>query len=258
MAAGRGLPAICQKPMAPTFEEAEGMVLACREAGVPLLIHENWRWQEPIRQFKRVLDAGRIGRPFRARIDFITGFPVFRNQPFLRELEQFILTDIGTHILDVARFLFGEAGGLMALTHRVHDDIRGEDVATVMLAMRGGATIVCNMAYAENHLEVDRFPETFVFVEADAGSAALAPDSWIRETTAGGTSCRRCPPPRYPWADPAYDAVHASIVPCHANLLAALRGEGEAETTGEDNLKTLELVFESYRSASEWRFIELA
>ncbi|QDV34726.1 Gfo/Idh/MocA family protein [Tautonia plasticadhaerens] len=258
MAAERGIPAICQKPMAASYGEAERMVSACREAGVPLLIHENWRWQGAIRAFKAVLDSGRIGRPFRARIDFITGFPVFDNQPALRELDQFILTDIGTHILDAARFLFGEAEGLMALTRRVHEDIRGEDVASVMLAMQGGAIVSCNMAYAGNPLEVDRFPETFVAVEADRGSARLDPDFWIRETTAEGTFSRRCPPARFPWADPSYDAAHASMVPCLADLLAHLGGGRRAETTGEDNLRTLRLVFESYRSAAERRFITLA
>ena len=49
LAADRRLPVICQKPLAPTLEEAERMVAACREAGVPLLVHENWRWQAPIR-----------------------------------------------------------------------------------------------------------------------------------------------------------------------------------------------------------------
>jgi predicted dehydrogenase len=255
MAAERRLPVICQKPMAPSYAEAESLVAACREAGVPFLVHENWRWQTPIRQLKRVLDEGRIGRPFRARIDLISGFPVFDNQPFLRELEQFILTDIGTHILDVARFLFGEAEGLTCLTHQVHRNIKGEDVATVLLAMKGGATVVCNMAYAGNALEHDRFPETYLFVEAETGSAELGPDYWLRVTTDDGTLARRYPPRRYAWADPSYEVIHDSIVPCHANLLAALRGEGQAETTGEDNLRTLKLVFAAYESAADRRSI---
>jgi predicted dehydrogenase len=255
MAADRRLPVICQKPLAPSYSEAEGMVAACREAGVPLLVHENWRWQTQIRQMKRVLDEGRIGKPFRARIDFISSFPVFNNQPFLRELEQFILTDIGTHLLDVARCLFGEAEGLTCLTHRVHRDTKGEDVATVLLAMKGGAAVVCNMAYAGNALEHDRFPETYIFVEAESGSAELGPDYWLRVTTGDGTFARRYPPPRHAWADPSYEVIHASIVPCHANLLAALRGEGRAETTGEDNLLTLKLVFAAYESAAGRRSI---
>ena len=60
-----------------------------------------------IRQLKRLLDAGQIGRPFRARIDMISGFPVLANQPFLKDLEQFIITDMGSHTLDVTRLLVG-------------------------------------------------------------------------------------------------------------------------------------------------------
>ena len=256
LAAERRIPVICQKPMAPTLRIAEEMTATTRKAGTPFFIHENWRWQTPIRQLARVLAAGAIGDVFRARIDFINGFPVFANQPFLREIEQFILTDIGSHILDVARFLFGEASTLYCQTRRVHADIKGEDVATVMMRM-GKATVTCNMAYAENHLEHDRFPETYVFVEGTKGSAELGPDYWIRTTTSAGTHAKRYPPPRYAWADSVYDVVQSSIVACNANLLGALRGEGKAETTGEDNLKTVRLVFGAYESAAKNQVITL-
>lgn len=255
MAAAHGLPAICQKPLAPSLDDAEAMVAHCGETG--LLVHENWRWQTPIRQVAEVLASGAIGTPFRARITMISGFPVFVNQPFFRELEQFLLMDMGSHLLDVARFLFGEADRLYCQTRRVHPDIRGEDAATVMLDMRGGATVVCEMAYAENPLERDRFPETFLFVEGDKGSVELAPDYWVRVTTAAGTHARRHPPSRYAWADPAYDVVQSSIVPCCANLLRSLRGEGAAETTGEDNLRTVRLVFAAYESARTGESVRL-
>jgi predicted dehydrogenase len=181
----------------------------------------------------------------------ISGFPVFKNQPFLAELEQFILTDLGSHILDVARFLFGEAHTLTCQIRRVHPNIKGEDTATVMMRMGEDVTVVCNMAYAENYLEHDHFPETHIFVEADQGSLELGPDYWVRVTTKAGTLSQRCSPPHYAWADPAYDVVHSSIVPCNADLLGALRGEHSAETTGDDNLKTVRLVFASYESAQQ-------
>jgi len=248
LAADHRLPVICQKPMAPSLEIAESMVAACGDAGVPFFVHENWRWQGPIRRFKRVLDQGLIGKVFRARIQYSNSFPVFDNQPFLKELEQFILTDIGTHILDTARFLFGEARHLFCQTNRAHTDIKGEDVATVMMKMASGATVVCEMSYA-SRLEHERFPETFILVEGDGGSAELAADYWVRVTTEAGTHAERCPPPRYHWADPAYDAVHASIVPCNADLLRALQSGIRPETHAEDNLKTLRLVFGAYESA---------
>lgn len=249
LAAKYHLPVICQKPMSTDLASAEGMVAVCREAGVPLYIHENWRWQAPIRALKAALDSGVIGRPFRARIDMVSGFPVFANQPFLKELEQFILTDLGSHTLDTARFLFGEASSLYCQTRKVHRDIKGEDVATIVLNMGENISVTVNMAYAENFLEREAFPQTFFFIEGECGSLELSQDYWLHTTTREGTLLKRVPPPRYAWADPTYETVHASIVACNANLLGALRGENQAETTGEDNLKTVRLVYASYDSA---------
>jgi predicted dehydrogenase len=257
LAARHGVPVICQKPLAPTLAEAEQMADECRRAGVPLLVHENWRWQRPIRQVKSVLQEGRIGSPFRARIDMISVFPVFDNQPFLKELDQFILTDLGTHILDVARFLFGEAESLYCETHRVHEDIRGEDVATVTMSMNGGrTTVTCNLAYAGNHLERECFPQTLIFIETTGGSVELTPDYWLRVTDASGTHSQRFPPIMYDWVNPAYSVVQSSIVDCHRDLVRGLREPSHSsETTATDNLKTLRLVFDAYESADRGQVI---
>jgi predicted dehydrogenase len=194
---------------------------------------------------------------FRARIDMISGFPVFRNQPALAMLKEFILTDLGTHTLDTARFLFGEADSLCCHTARVHPGILGEDVATVMLHMRTGATVIVEMAYAEAPLERECFPQTLIFVEGTRGSAEIAPDYQVRVTTGQGTDVRRCAPPRYGWADPAYDVVHANIVPCQRHLAAALRGETAPETSSADNLRTLRLVYGAYDSARQGQVVRL-
>ena len=178
------------------------------------------------------------------------------NQPFLRTLEQFILTDVGSHVLDVARFLFGEPHSLLCTTRRIHPDINGEDVATVLLNT-ADTTIVCQMAYAGNYVEHESFPALRMVVEGEHGTLELDHDHWVRVTTGAGTHSRRYPPPAYPWADPAYAVVHASIVACNANLLAALRGEGSAETTGDDNLRTVRLVFAAYESAANGQVVRL-
>jgi predicted dehydrogenase len=187
----------------------------------------------------------------------VSGFELFANQPFLAELPQFVLTDMGSHVLDVARFLFGEAQSLCCQTDRVHRHIRGEDVATVMLRMRSGATVIVELGYPGTPYERERFPETFAFVEGERGSVELSGDYWVRLTSAEGTLARRQAPPRYAWADARYDVVHASGVPCNQNLLAAFRGEAAAETTGEDNLKTVRLVFAAYDSAASGRVVTL-
>jgi D-apiose dehydrogenase len=256
-AARQGVGVICQKPFADDLKQAEEMTRACAEAGVPFCIHENFRWQTPMRALKEALESGVIGEIFRARLTMVSGFPVFKNQPFLGEIERFILMDVGVHVLDVARFLFGEAESVYCQTRKVHRNIAGEDIATVMIRTENGATVLNEMGYAENYLERDAFPQTFAFIEGTHGSIEMAPDYWLRITTKDGTHARRCPPPRYAWADPAYDVVHSSLVPCNEDLLRAMRG-GKAETTAADNLKTFQLVEAAYQSAETNRVIAIS
>lgn len=258
MAAQHGIPVICQKPMAPSLAEAEQMVKVCRENRVAFYVHENWRWQTQIREFKKVIDSGEIGTPFRARIFLVSGYPVFINEPSLRDLEEFILADMGIHLLDVARFLFGEADQLYCQTHQVQKGIKGEDAATVMMHMGGRTTVTCYMGFPGHFLENDVFTQTLILVEGDKGSAELDRDYWIRVTTKSGTHSKRYAPVWRPWMNPQYLASHASIPACNANFLAALRGEREAETTAEDNLKTMQLTFAAYESARCGKVIQLS
>ncbi len=111
-AATHGVNVICQKPMAPSLLEAQKMMDACKKHQVKFFVHENFRFQSPIRALKEAMISGIIGRPFKARVSFCSAFPVFDNQPFLTELDHFIITDIGSHVLDICRFLFGEAKSL--------------------------------------------------------------------------------------------------------------------------------------------------
>jgi len=61
--------------MAPDFETAQQMVNACKIEGSKLYIHENYRWQAPVRRFKQIVDSGVTGKPFKARVTFLSGFP---------------------------------------------------------------------------------------------------------------------------------------------------------------------------------------
>ena len=249
LAASYGVDIICQKPMANNMESARQMVETCRQAPVRLFIHENFRWQAPVRKLKEIIDSGVIGKPFKARVSFCSAFPVFDNQPFLAGLEQFILTDIGSHILDVCRFLFGEATSLYCQTTRVNPKIKGEDVANVLLLMRNGVTCYAEMSYA-SVLEREAFPQTLATVEGENGSVVLTHDFQLRITTRKGTICTEGRPAFYSWLDPAYAVVHSSIVDCNQNLLAGLQRTGQAETTADDNFETMRLVYAAYESAA--------
>lgn len=251
---------ICQKPMAASLKDAREMVAAFRKAKTPFFVHENWRWQTPMRALIETLRSGVIGTPFRARFTMISGFDVWASQPALAELDRFILADLGVHLLDAARACFGEAHSVYCQTRRtLAPTVRGENVATLLLAMGEARTSVAvELAYAKTPLEREVFPQTLAFVEGPLGSIEVTGDYWLRATTKQGTHSRRHAPPRYAWSDPRYDVAQASMVPCLRDLVGALRGEHGGETTGPDNLKTMELTFAAYESAAKDRVIQLA
>jgi len=248
MAAKHGKDVICQKPMAPNFQTAQGMMHVCKEAGVRYYVHENYRWQPQIRRVKQILDSGVIGEPFRARTAFNTAYPVFDNQPFLAELEQFAITDQGSHQFDVCRFLFGEVSSLYCRTQTVNRGVKGEDVVTTILQMKNGLVCTQEISFA-SLLEREAFPQTLMLIEGSKGSVRLDIGPEIRVTTKDGTTCKQVTPQRYRWQHPDYKVEPPSIVSCNRNILDDLLGRGKAETTGEDNFKTVTLVFSAYESA---------
>jgi len=256
MAAKKGIAVICQKPMAPKLAPAQEMVSTCERSGVPLFIHENWRWQAPMRKVKEVLKSDVIGKVFKARVTFCSGFPVFDNQPFLADLDEFIITDIGSHILDTCRFLFGEAKTLYCDTASVNPKIKGEDVANVFMKMRDGTACFAEMSYA-SILEYEPFPQTFLLIEGERGSIQLTKDYSIHVTTRKGTEMITAAPKMYSWLDPKYALVHSSIVDCNRDILLELQGKHNAETTGADNLQTVKLVHAAYASARTKSIIDV-
>ena len=111
-AADHGVDILCQKPFAGSLETARQLIEHCSARGVTLGIHENFRWQQAVRRTIEALRDGAIGRPFFGRISYRSGFDVYRAQPYLAEVERFIIEDLGIHVLDIARALFGEVDRL--------------------------------------------------------------------------------------------------------------------------------------------------
>ncbi|TFG43848.1 MAG: Gfo/Idh/MocA family oxidoreductase [Bacteroidia bacterium] len=247
---------ICQKPMAPDFTTAKKMVKMCYDAGTRLYIHENYRWQAPVRRFKEIINSGVIGKLFKARVSFLSGFPVFDNQPFLKELDHFILTDMGSHVMDVIRFLFGECEELLCLTKAVNKEIKGEDLAVALMKMKNAMAVYTELSYA-SIVENDSFSTLHILVEGETGSVFLGPGFEIRTTTGNGTVSEFVKFPSYSWADPDYIVNHESGIHVNRNILNDMLGKEKAENTGEDNLETVRLIWACYESAQTGNIIRI-
>jgi predicted dehydrogenase len=256
LAAGHKVPAICQKPFAPTLSDAKAMVAAANEAGIPLMIHENFRWQTPILAVKAVLDSGAIGTPFWGRVSFRSGFDVFSGQPYLARGQRFIIEDLGIHSLDIARFLFGDASRMTARTRRINPDIAGEDVATMLLDHDNGITSIVDVSYA-TRLPEEPFPQTLVEIDGAKGTLRLGKDYRLTVHGPGGTTESIVAPSLLPWASRPWHNIQESVALIQKHWIERLAAGREPDTSGRDNLKTFALVEAAYLSAERGETIAL-
>ncbi|ENN86737.1 oxidoreductase domain protein [Rhizobium freirei PRF 81] len=256
MAASHRIPAICQKPFAKTLSDAKAMVSGCAQAGVPLMVHENFRWQTPIQAVKTVLQSGAIGEPFWGRFSFRSGFDVFSGQPYLAEGERFIIEDLGIHTLDIARFILGDVASLTARTKRINPKIKGEDVATILLDHENGATSIVDVSYASK-LSKEPFPETLIELDGTKGSIRLSQGYRLEVNGPDGVAVSDASPQLLPWASRPWHNIQESVLSIQQHWADRLAGGGETSTSGADNLKTLALVEAAYQSAASGRPIDI-
>ena len=256
MAAHASVATICQKPFALTLADARAMVAACDRAGVPLMVHENFRWQPAVLAMGRALQDGLIGTPFWGRVSFRSAFDVFSGQPYLAQSERFIVEDLGIHILDIARFLFGDVERLSATTSRVNAAIAGEDVATILLSHESGVTSVVDCSYASRRAQ-ELFPQTLIEVDGTDGTLRLSADYRLEIHNRDGTRRETVAPPPSAWASAPWEAIQGSVLNIQRHWIECLRTGCEPATSGHDNLKTLALVEATYLSAREGRTVTL-
>lgn len=134
---------ICQKPFCETPEDAQAMIALADRANVPLIIHENFRFQPWYRKIKQVLDAGTIGQvlqaTFRLRPGDGQGAEAYLSrQPYFQKMERFLIHETGVHWVDTFRYLFGRAEHVYADLRRVNPVIAGEDAGYIVFDHASG------------------------------------------------------------------------------------------------------------------------
>ena len=247
LAARHRVPVICQKPFAPAIGDARAMIKACDDAGIPLMVHENFRWQSALMKVRQAIDSGAIGTPYWGRVSFRSGYDVYAGQPYLAEGERFIVEDLGVHVLDTARFLFGDVARMTARLQRVNPAVKGEDVATMLLAHESGVTSVVDCSYS-SRLEDELFPQTIVEVDGSEGSIRLKPGYSLSVTSKGETVTHDVSPPLLPWAEKPWHNIQESVLNIQKHWVECLRTGREPATSGRDNIKTFQLVEAAYLS----------
>ena len=242
-----GTATIVQKPFGLNLDDCRAMADLSEKTGVFLAVHENFRFQNPSRQVKAAIDKGLIGTPNWGRIAFRTGYDVFAGQPYLRDEERFVITDLGTHVLDLARYLFGEVSHLSAETQTRLDNVRGEDTATMLLRHVSGAVSVVECTYA-SFQEPDPFPANLIEIEGTRGALRVGGDLVLHISRNDAVTKVDTNVGLRDWAKRPWHVVQDSVYRTCAQILESYRAGVQAETSAADNLKTYALCEAAYES----------
>lgn len=138
LAVARKMPAVCQKPLATSWDEAVELARLTSASAVPVMVHENWRWQPWFRRAKALIDSGAIGAPIGYQMLVRQGDGMgpkpYPNQPYFARMPQLLIYETLIHFADTARFLFGDIESVTARTRKLNPLIQGEDRALLLLS----------------------------------------------------------------------------------------------------------------------------
>ncbi len=112
----------CEKPLSSTLAEANGLVAAARAAGVTNMCNFNTRATPAVALAREMIDEGLVGQVFEWRSVFLQSWLIDPGFPLTWRLRKETagagaLGDLGSHSLDLARFLVGEISAVSGQLH---------------------------------------------------------------------------------------------------------------------------------------------
>ena len=113
---------ICEKPLARTGAEARTMADAAKKSGVIHMVAFNYRRTPGVAMAKKLIEEGRIGKILNFRGTYLQDWSADPNGPLSWRFQKKVagsgtVGDIGTHVVDFARYLVGEISSVNAMVH---------------------------------------------------------------------------------------------------------------------------------------------
>jgi len=256
-ALAHGIATICQKPFCTDYGQARDYSERFAQAGVPLIVHENFRFMPWFREARRQIDMGRLGRvhgvTFRLRPGDGQGPRAYLDrQPYFQQMPRLLVAETAIHLIDTFRYLLGEVVDVLARLRRLNPAIQGEDAAVIHLGFASDAIGLFDGNRLNEHpASNQRRTMGEMWLEGERGVLRLDGDArlWFK-------------PHGEPEAELAYDSGPleefggGAVAALQAHVLGRLERGIEPENTASaylQNLRIQEAVYESHRSGRSIR-----
>jgi predicted dehydrogenase len=251
-AAEAGCSLFIEKPISHSLERLLELQAAARRSGSRVLVGYQFRFHPGLRQVKRLVGAGEIGRLVSARAhwgEYLPGWHPWEDYRQGYSARQ----DLGggviltlSHPLDYLRWLFGEVASLWAFTGQLSGlELSVEDTAEIGLRFAGGALGSLHLDYCQrpptHRLDVIGTQGTLRWDNADGAVQLwrLGLDEW------------------QVFPAPADYERNTLFLEQMRHFLAVARGEVPPLCTLEDGLDALRLALAAAQSQSQARRVDL-
>jgi len=143
-AARAGKHVFTDKPFALTRASAEAAVRACADAKHVLAVGFNWRYQPALREIRRMVHDGRLGRLLHIEGNF-NGPSVYRfpREHWRQQAEEGPaggMTGRGVHVVDAMLYLAGPVVSVVAQSERLTLDYGLDDTTSMLFKFASGST----------------------------------------------------------------------------------------------------------------------
>ena len=257
LAAQLGIHICTEKPMATNWNDGLEMLKVCKNENVNLFVVKQNRFNKTIALVKDQILKKRFGKIGLVVVNVFWQRPQsYYDQDDWRgtlELDGGALMNQASHYVDLLDWLIGPVKSLNASTSTVAREIEAEDTAVLKIKWKNGVlgTMAVTMITYPHNIEGS------ITILGDKGTVKI-----------GGKAVNKIEEWHFSDFDKDDDLVkNASYEtsniygfghpPYYENMLKDLRGETDAICSGEEGLKSLELLIAAYRSSKTGLEIEL-
>lgn len=253
-AAARGLPVLCEKPLARSGAEAARIRDAAVRAGIVHMTSYSYRFYPAVQLARQMIREGRLGRIYHFRSRYLDDSMVDPQVPYSWRHSKSragsgVIGDLAAHSIDLARFLVGEIAGVSAATRIFTDRRRRPEGGEATGDVEDAVEAVVEFANgAVGTLEASTFcpgRKNFFTIEISGAAGSLALnmerlnelDLYLRDDGANGFRTVLVTEPTHPyggtWWPPGHILgwEHAFVHQLH-RFLMAVAGQGSVEPDG--------------------------
>lgn len=158
-AANAGKHILCEKPLSITSDQAEEMVDVCKKNNVILTLNYTMRHHPIIKKTKEFIDSKLLGKIVSISAKFNFDFQPNDNFRFnIDESGGGALRDLGTHMIDLMRYLGGEISSINGTVANVIYDSKVDDFAAALIKFENGGygdfNVSFNVSEPVNRIEI--------------------------------------------------------------------------------------------------------